>query len=521
MPKKGKGRGKQTSVEVPVYDSDDERKYKGEKVPDPTSDDYYHDEVDEFHSKRDKILLDRGVKDDDDGLDSDNEDEVLGLGLDDDDDDLLSDEDIQIYKKQLRRFKQTRTKDEMGSDIEDEEKGLPDTKAWGKKRSKYYGGDVDDDDIDVSGSEEEEGTAALEEKEALALQRRLAEELDDADLGLDEIIKPSKKEKKGKEGGEKIVKDLSKLSKKEKLQLLQKESPEMMSLIDDFKLKMTEVKDIYQPLMDLVRAGKITGKAADYVDAKFSLYLNYCTNICFYMVLKSKRMPVQNHPVIKRLLQYRNLIKQLEPVDEYVHDDVQELVRKLKAGEDIDFIQEPVQPTPDKFVRRKSLKGTARQRAEKKKISEMVVDSDEENQTSSKKKKKEEKYETMEEKAALAYYEMMKDGRRKGAADMDDDDDNELMIGEAGEVDIVVDDMDASDEEGKRAVTYQIEKNKGILPQKKKELKNPRVKHRMKYRKAKIRRKGQVREARTEMHRYGGETSGIRAGIKRSIKLKI
>lgn len=127
----------------------------------------------------------------------------------------------------------------------------------------------------------------------------------------------------------------------------------------------------------------------------------------------------------------------------------------------------------------------------------------------------------MEEKAALAYYEMMKDGRRKGAADMDDDDDNELMIGEAGEVDIVDDDMDASDEEGKRAVTYQIEKNKGILPQKKKELKNPRVKHRMKYRKAKIRRKGQVREARTEMHRYGGETSGIRAGIKRSIKLKI
>ncbi|VDI46343.1 U3 small nucleolar RNA-associated protein 3 [Mytilus galloprovincialis] len=66
----------------------------------------------------------------------------------------------------------------------------------------------------------------------------------------------------------------------------------------------------------------------------------------------------------------------------------------------------------------------------------------------------------------------------------------------------------------------QIEKNKNIQIKKKKEDRNPRVKLRNKFRKAKIRRKGQVREARTEMKRYGGEVSGIRAGIKRSVKLK-
>jgi hypothetical protein len=50
------------------------------------------------------------------------------------------------------------------------------------------------------------------------------------------------------------------------------------------------------------------------------------------------------------------------------------------------------------------------------------------------------------------------------------------------------------DEEiGKRAIGYQIQKNKGLTPHRKKELRNPRVKHRMKYRKAKIRRRGQVR----------------------------
>lgn len=37
------------------YDSDDERKYEKEAVPDPTQDDYYHDAVDDFHAQKDKV----------------------------------------------------------------------------------------------------------------------------------------------------------------------------------------------------------------------------------------------------------------------------------------------------------------------------------------------------------------------------------------------------------------------------------------------------------------------------------
>jgi len=44
----------------------------------------------------------------------------------------------------------------------------------------------------------------------------------------------------------------------------------------------------------------------------------------------------------------------------------------------------------------------------------------------------------------------------------------------------------------KRAITWQIAKNKGLTPRRKKEQRNPRVKHRNRFRKAKIRRKGQV-----------------------------
>ena len=48
------------------------------------------------------------------------------------------------------------------------------------------------------------------------------------------------------------------------------------------------------------------------------------------------------------------------------------------------------------------------------------------------------------------------------------------------------------DQDGKRAITYQISRNKGLTPKRKKEQRNPRVKHRKKFRKAVIKRKSQV-----------------------------
>ena len=74
--------------------------------------------------------------------------------------------------------------------------------------------------------------------------------------------------------------------------------------------------------------------------------------------------------------------------------------------------------------------------------------------------------------------------------------------------------------QGKRPITYQIAKNKGLTVQRKKENRNPRVRHRNKYARALVKRKSRVPSARTEEDRYTGEPTGIRAGQKRSIKLK-
>jgi U3 small nucleolar RNA-associated protein 3 len=73
---------------------------------------------------------------------------------------------------------------------------------------------------------------------------------------------------------------------------------------------------------------------------------------------------------------------------------------------------------------------------------------------------------------------------------------------------------------GERAISNTIQKNRGLVPHKAKINRNPRVKKREQYRKALIRRRGAVREIRTEEgHKYGGETTGIKSGLSRSRKL--
>ena len=73
--------------------------------------------------------------------------------------------------------------------------------------------------------------------------------------------------------------------------------------------------------------------------------------------------------------------------------------------------------------------------------------------------------------------------------------------------------------EGARAITTDIEKNRGLTPHRSKATKNPRKHNRNKFEKATMRRKGQVQEARTgSAGGYGGEQTGIKSGITRGVR---
>lgn len=386
----------------------------------------------------------------------------------------------------------------MGSDLEEhhQDTKLPHELSWGQRKQLYYDTDYGSDaqakgkrsQQEVDAEEEEE------EQEAQVIQRRLVQDLGEDDYGLDVIqgyLAEQQKTHNGK--GQKIDKDLQALSKKQQLKLLKQESPELLQLIEDFEVKLMELKDELHPLLQMVKNGTILqGKGSRYLQTKYHLYLNYCANISFYLVLKSKRMPVHSHPVIERLVAYRNIINDLAVIDQKLSSQVCMLLKNYYDKKEDKLPKEkkfalflPPDVKKNKSKRAPALANGQATAAELSDESEL------------------------DEESALKYYKMMEEKlklKRKRTEDQDMLEDEAVLEGE--------------DPNKKRGVTYQMIKNKGLMPRRKKIDRNPRVKHREKFRRAKIRRKGQVREVRRELHRYAGELSGIRAGVKKSRKLQ-
>lgn len=78
------------------------------------------------------------------------------------------------------------------------------------------------------------------------------------------------------------------------------------------------------------------------------------------------------------------------------------------------------------------------------------------------------------------------------------------------------------DESGKRLITRQIEKNKGLMPHRNKDVRNPRVKKRKKYEKRKVALKGRqavYKVGDVRRGAYGGEESGISKNVVKGVKL--
>lgn len=76
-------------------------------------------------------------------------------------------------------------------------------------------------------------------------------------------------------------------------------------------------------------------------------------------------------------------------------------------------------------------------------------------------------------------------------------------------------------EDGKRKISYMIEKNKGLAPKRKKEVRNPRVKKRMQYeaKQKKLSSMKPIWKGGEPKGGYKGELSGINTGVIKSVKL--
>lgn len=451
----------------------DENEDDLELPPSPGDSSYYQDKVDDFHEARSRAVLAKGWSEVESGDEEEDgeEEEVLALDVaDEDDEDGESEGDEEDDD------------DDGGSSVQSEaEASVDPSLSWGQRKKLYYDTDYGSKSRGRQSQQEVEEEEREEEEEAQLIQRRLAQALQEDDFGVTWVEAFAKPVSQVDEAETRVVKDLAKVSVKEKLKMLRKESPELLELIEDLKVKLTEVKDELEPLLQLVEQGIIPpGKGSQYLRTKYNLYLNYCSNISFYLILKARRVPAHGHPVIERLVTYRNLINKLSVVDQKLSSEIRHLLTlKDEAGKkELDLKAKSIKAKPKSVSETTAAPASA--------VTDLSDDSD------------------FEEEAVLKYYKETEDRQNLKRKKEESSTEEQAL----------------EDPNAKRAITYQIAKNRGLTPRRKKIDRNPRVKHREKFRRAKIRRRGQVREVRREEQRYSGELSGIRAGVKKSIKLK-
>lgn len=411
---------------------------------------------DEEFDTNDKLLLKKYKEAQAGGSESEQE-EVFGLPEDDSMDDDSDFED----KTGPEKF-------EADSDIvSNEDDDIPDDRAWGNKKSVFYNTDFVDQDYDSYNAQEEQ-LAHLEEQETRKLQQRLIQQLSDAQFSLDVFIGGDGETPKTRDKDEGEPEGVS---KHQELLQFKRDSPEFDALVDELLSKLDDSANILQPFLDELKKHNLNELPIyEFIDMRNKLCLHYATNLCFYLMLKHKKVSVKNHPVMKRIAQFRELLQQLE---EKYHGEAQtemeRILLNIRSGKLL------AAPVKEKEKKQRKMLGILKKVAEKPKKASQEFDKE----------------------------DMQLQGDEYGS-------ESEEELDEVG---------DGEDDNDKRAITYQMAKNKGLMPHRKKELRNPRVKHRLKYKKALVRRKGAVRTVRREDKRYTGEHSGIKATVRKSIKI--
>ncbi|OAK98938.1 hypothetical protein IQ06DRAFT_278673 [Phaeosphaeriaceae sp. SRC1lsM3a] len=102
--------------------------------------------------------------------------------------------------------------------------------------------------------------------------------------------------------------------------------------------------------------------------------------------------------------------------------------------------------------------------------------------------------------------------------------DRAAAYAEAAKQNAVVIEEEVIGDDGRRMISYQIEKNKGLTPHRKKSVRNPRVKKKEKYKEKQKKLKSMMpvfdsKKKQAGGANYGGELTGIKKGLVRSRKL--
>ena len=441
---------------------------KKEEEWDVSEEGFYKDDIEDWNDAGDHLMLDPTADLEAASFSEEESDnEVLPLDLPDNSDDEEDRSDAS----------------ERDSESADDA-GLPSHQAWGHRKSSFYDANFGGDESIHSS---DESMAEEEEKEAMELQRRLMDSLDNKDYGLESFRKLQQQTSRGKPSGVgsatvAVTKELSSLSEEEQYSLLQQQWPEFIELHGDLQDRLQYIKNTLDPLIEILSSSQsliVTGEGLDILKAMRMYSALYCLNVGLYVVLRSSGTSTEDHPVIGRIVELRDILGKLSTA--------------LGGEEKIESVHQIVQTSS--VTSMQTEKANPRKRKVKQNKGEAMG------------KKKKRKQDKKDDEDPLEYYNRIKNSKKK-VSFVDVPSSTAVQHPEEGK------------EDGKRGISYQMATNKGLTPKRKKEQRNPRVKHRKKYVKAVKKYRKVSRPVERELERYGGEKGGIKSRLSRSVKIK-
>lgn len=261
---------------------------------------------------------------------------------------------------------------------------------------------------------------------------------------------------------EKVEKLVKELTVKEKRELLQKENPEIKSLLEEVKNSILELKKINET--EVNRMSEIGKK---YINYKYTIEWNFVINVIMLCTLKSEGKAIITHPVLQhitKLKKYKNTLKSMEGIAmEELYEEKEELDKESEKEEELEPIREEEEPKRVKWKENK-VKRKEKENEKIEKLKETFEYQKEEN------KKRDEKRERTgdnieSEMKGRVKRELGRDEESNGRSTEEEEEDEiykeyyDQLLSEKGKRPKVV----KSDEEH-RKITPEIMKNRGLVP---------------------------------------------------------
>ncbi|KAK7282908.1 hypothetical protein RIF29_12023 [Crotalaria pallida] len=125
----------------------------------------------------------------------------------------------------------------------------------------------------------------------------------------------------------------------------EREAPQLASLLNEMKEGLDTVRRKIQSLTAKVKEGQYpTADGFSYLEAKNLLLLNYCQSLVYYLLRKAKGFSIEEHPVVRSIIEIRLFLEKIRPIDKKQQYQVQKL---MKAGENATRSDNPSEKEQD------------------------------------------------------------------------------------------------------------------------------------------------------------------------------